>query len=193
MRIGSVLLAAGMSRRFGEANKLLADVRGCPMVGRVMGALLALGMERNAAVVSDAQVAQLARERGLEVIENKEPELGMARSIVLGVDAMREMDAVLLLNADQPRISATSLRRLVDAFECGGGKPTCLMDGTHFGNPAIFGKAYYDELLGLSGDRGAKSILKRHEPQLLKVPCAHEGELADADDPDALKAIAARM
>lgn len=193
MRIGIVLLAAGMSRRFGEANKLLADVRGCPMAGRVMDELLALGMERNTAVVSDARVAQLARERGLEVVENKQPELGMARSIVLGVDAMREMDAVLLLNADQPRISAASLRRLVDTFECGGGKPACLIDGTHFGNPAIFGRAYYKELLSLSGDRGAKGILKKHESMLLKVPCAHEGELADADDPDTLRAIAARM
>lgn len=189
MRIGTVLLAAGLSRRFGDANKLLADVCGRPMAACAMDVQRSFDAERHAVVASDGRVAELARQRGMEVVANDAPELGMAHSIVLGVNAMRDMDAVLLMAADQPKLTAASLQRLVSAFETEECPIACLMDGTHYGNPAIFSKEHFGELLALSGDRGAKVILRKHEELLRKVPCVHAGELADADDPAALESI----
>ena len=67
---------------------------------------------------------------------------------------------------------------------------TCVLISM-FSLPAIFSAAYYAELSALSGDRGAKGILRAHEDDLLVVSCLCPHELADADTPEALAEIAA--
>ncbi|MDO5377104.1 MAG: nucleotidyltransferase family protein [Clostridia bacterium] len=191
MRLAAVLLAAGKSRRFGKENKLLASVGGVPMAALAMERLAALGAEWTLAVVSCGEVAALARERGLSVVWNGQPERGMAGSIALGVRAAQKWgaDAVLLMAADQPKLSLASLRALLDGFARGGSRIACLADETHWGNPAVLAIAYAPELLALGGDRGAKAVLKRHEDELTRVPCAAARELDDADDPQTLAAL----
>ena len=188
MRIGAVVLAAGQSRRFGE-NKLLTDIGGRPMVGIALDLLHEVGGLDIAAVVSDPAVEAVVRARGVRVIANSQPEMGQAHSIALAAQAMRGMDALLLMAADQPRLSAQSVMRLVQAFCEGEHGMACLQDETHAGNPAIFAARYFDELAALSGDCGAKRVMKRHPQDVLFVPCASEGELADADTPQALAAL----
>jgi len=188
MKLGVVLLAAGRGLRFG-GNKLLCDVQGQPMVCRVMDALAALNAARFAAVVSCEEVAALAKARGFETIRNEAPERGQAGSVVLGAKAMADMDAVLFAVGDMPRLSGASLRLLVSRFESSGKGIACLADGTHRGNPAVFSRRYLPELLSLTGDRGAKGILRAHEDDLLVVPCLYEYELSDADTPQEMKKI----
>ena len=192
MNVGAVVLAAGLSTRFG-ANKLLADAGGRPLIGCALGSLCAAeGIARRAAVVSDARVAQVVREYGVQVIDNEEPERGQALSIVLAARAMRDMDALLLMAGDQPLLRTDTLTRLVRAFAQSGKGIACLQDGTHRGNPAIFSAAYYDRLCALTGDRGAGGLLRAHEADLTVVRCALADELADADTPQALAQIQKR-
>jgi len=191
MKLGVVLLAAGKSVRFG-GNKLLADFFGKPMVCRAMDAANALKAARIAAVVSCEEIAELARIRDFDVILNDAPELGQARSIVLGMQAMTDMDAVMFLAGDMPLLTGESLRLLVERFEASGRGIACLADQTHRGNPAVFASRYYSALLSLEGDRGAKGILRAHEDDLLVVPCFHENELFDADTPESLAEIRAQ-
>lgn len=188
MKLGIVLLAAGKSARFG-ANKLLADYMGAPMVCRAMDAAGELGADRAAVVTGSREIASLARARGFTVIDNHEPERGQAHSIHLGVSAMQDMDAVLLMVCDQPLLSAQSMERLIRSFACGEKGIACLRDGTHMGNPAVFGAAYFAQLLALAGDRGAKGVLRANEEDLLVVPAIGEDELSDADTPQALAAM----
>lgn len=184
-KLGVVLLAAGRSERFG-ANKLLADFDGVPMVCRALRVLREIGADQAVAVVSCAQVERLVREYGFTVVYNEAPQLGMARSICLGMAAMKEMDAVMLMVADQPLLTADSLRELVCAFEDSARAIACLCDETHSGNPAVFSRLYFDRLMRLEGDSGAKRILRENEDDLLVVRCLREGELADADTPQTL-------
>lgn len=187
-RLGVVLLAAGRSERFG-ANKLLADFRGKPMICRALEALSALTACRKCVVAGSERIAVLAQEYGFDVIYNHEPELGQSHSIRLGVGAMQDLDAVLLMAADQPSLTGQSLVRLSKAFCACEKGIACLCDETHMGNPAVFSKAYFPQLLRLEGDRGAKAILRSNPDALLIVSCVYRGELADADTPDALKEI----
>ncbi len=188
MKLGMVLLAAGRSARFGS-NKLLADFGGRPLVCRAMEAAAELDAAQRVAVVSCNEVAALAAKHGFDVIRNDAPELGQARSLVLGAQAMSDVDAVLFAVGDMPLLTGESLRLLVDRFEASGLGIACLSDETHRGNPAVFAKGYFPELLALSGDRGAKGILRAHEDDLLVVPCTGANELADADTHEALAAI----
>lgn len=188
MKLGVVLLAAGKSTRFG-ANKLLAGFCGRPMVCYSLEAAAALKPARTAVVTGCGEVARLAEGYGFEVIANNAPQLGQSHSICLGVRAMQDMDAVLLMVCDQPRLTGASLARLVERFACSGKSVACLRDGTHMGNPAVFARQCFDELLALQGDRGAKGVLRAHEDDLLVVDTVGLDELADADTPDVLAAL----
>jgi len=191
MKLGVVLLAAGRSERFGS-NKLLCDFCGRPLVCRALEAMKCVEAERFAVVVSSNEIADLARERGVEVICNDAPELGQARSVVLGASEMSDLDAVLFLAGDMPLLTGESLKLLVRRFEESGRGIACLADETHRGNPAVFSRTYFSDLLALSGDRGAKGILRTNQSDLLVVSCLHENELADADTPEALENIRIR-
>lgn len=188
MKLGVVLLAAGKSERFGT-NKLLAGFRGRPMVCCALEAAISLKAARTAVVSGCGEVSRLAEEPGCEVIVNDAPQLGQSHSIRLGVRAMQDMDAVLLMVCDQPSLTAASLERLVQRFACSEKSIACLRDGTHMGNPALFSRRYFGELLALQGDRGAKGVLRAHEGDLLVVDTVGPDELADADTPDMLAAL----
>lgn len=188
MRLGVVLLAAGMSSRFG-GNKLLARLGGRRVIDYAADAALSVDCQRRAAVVSSEDVAGALRRSGFDILYNREPGRGMASSIVIGVRAMEDMDAVLLLAADQPLLQGRTLARLVDAFIRSGKGIACLRDGTHWGNPAIFSRIYLNELAALAGDKGAKAVIRRHEDDLVIVDCTNADELADADTPELLRHI----
>lgn len=193
MRIGAVVLAAGLSTRFGK-NKLMVCIQNRPMVGCALDALEAVPEPCvRAAVVSDERVADYVRSRGIRVIVNDDPGRGQAHSVALAAEAMRDMDAVLLMAADQPLIRPESVMRLVREFEAGAKGIACLRDNTHMGNPAIFSSTYIRELMALEGDRGAGRLLRAHRNDLLVVPCTLDDELADADTPKALEQINRRL
>ncbi len=192
MKLGVVLLAAGRSARFG-GNKLLADFGGRPLICRTLEAAKAVCAQKICVVASDDDVAALACLHGYCVIRNDAPQLGQAHSIRLGISAVQDMDAALLLVCDQPGLMGGTLKRLMQEFAASEKGIACLRDETHMGNPAVFSKAYFPQLLALSGDRGAKGILRMHEDDLLVISCVHAEELADADTPEALENIRLRM
>ena len=188
MKLGVVLLAAGKSERFGS-NKLLADYHGKPLISRALEAASAVSAHKACVVTGSDEIAAFAQTYGFDVIRNPDAHLGQSHSIHLGIAAMRDMDAALLMVCDQPRLTAQSLVRLADAFRDSGKGIACLRDETHTGNPAVFSKAYFSQLLALEGDRGAKGILRANPNDLLEVCCAYENELADADTPQVLESI----
>ena len=94
---------------------------------------------------------------------------------------------LLLLASDMPRVSAATLRRLVDA--CAPDAPSAVRhpDG-HPGIPACFPRKWFAALQELGGDRGAGALLRAAEAlRVLDVPAA---ELADVDRPGDLAALA---
>lgn len=194
MRLGIVLLAAGRSLRFGQEDKLLADAGGQTVISRALGTLGALDADARAAVVFSETAAELADEAGFDVVHNDEPEAGLSRSIALGVLWARGKgcDAVLLAVADQPLLTVDSLAALLAAF-CRTGRVACLEDESHRGNPAVFPAACFDELLALRGDYGAKGVLRAHGDELTVVRCRFPGELADADEPQALALLRGQL
>lgn len=188
MRIGAVLLASGLSRRFG-GNKLMAELHGKPIAAYAMEAMLSGGFDEARVVTGHAEVAALAETYGIETIPNDLPELGQSRSIVLGTQALLGLDAICFVPGDQPGLRGQSLRRLTETVRQGRKGIVCLRDETHMGIPAAFCAKYYGELLQLRGDCGAKGILRAHEEDLLAVWCEGKGELADIDTREALAAI----
>lgn len=186
LKFGCLVMAAGNASRFG-ANKLGAAIEGKPLIRRTLETIPAQAFVEVCVVTQYDFVAELAEEFGFAVVRNERPEDGVSRTVRLGLAHLQETcDAVLFLVADQPFLrSETLLRLLAQGDETHIIVPVC---GTRRGNPCLFPRKYYPELLALEGDRGGRVVIRAHEDAVICVD-ADERELLDVDTPEILAAL----
>ncbi len=186
MNLSLVVLAAGASRRFGEANKLLQPLAGQPLLCHTLELTAALPVMQRVAVCS-AETAPLAEAAGFTVLLNPQPELGQSHSLRMGLAACRQSDGCLFLTGDQPFLSGDTLRRLITAWqEEPQGIWGCEFEG-RFSIPSIFPAAVYGELLAQDGDVGGREVMRAH-PELVRTVPAPPQEHFDIDTQADLRA-----
>jgi len=161
--IAAVVLAAGLSRRMGQA-KLLMPVGGRAIVRYVVESVLAGGVDL-VWVVTGPDVEPIAAAlSGLEVqiAVNPAPEEGQAGSLRAGIAALpAAVDAVLIALGDQPSLAPSIIPALLAARRT---TPKLIVapryrDGQ--GNPVLFKREIFPELLRLTGDQGARPIIQK--------------------------------
>jgi molybdenum cofactor cytidylyltransferase len=185
----AVVLAAGRSQRFGR-SKLLESVHGEPLVRRAAClareacgecSILVAGHERAAVTTAAGDLPQF-------LIVNDRYEEGIGGSIALAARAVwHTADALLLLFADQPLITAQHLRALI--AEWGGADDVIAataFSGT-MGPPVLFPRSALAALGELSGDQGAKSLLQSPRFDVRTVPL--EDAAIDIDTPADLEKL----
>ena len=183
MRAG-LLLAAGSSRRFGDADKLRAPLGGRPLVTHAAAALRAADLDILLAAVGNRAIASLLP--GFIAAEPDHAE-SQASSLRAGVLMARGAGATSLtiVLGDMPFVTAG----LIDAVTARAtpGDPAAATDGLRTLPPACFPAARFAELEALDGDRGAGALLAALPTGQL-VP-AEPWQLADIDTPDDLAAM----
>jgi len=161
--IAAVVLAAGLSRRMGQA-KLLMKVGGRAIIRYVVESVLAGGVDL-VWVVTGPDVEPIAAAlSGLEVqiVVNPAPEEGQAGSLRAGIAALpASVDAVLIALGDQPSLAPSIIPALLAARRT---SPKLIVapryrDGQ--GNPVLFKREIFPELLRLTGDQGARPIIQK--------------------------------
>ena len=196
-RIAVILEAAGNSTRFGS-NKLLHSMAdGRPMVESILEKVRGLDVFKKILVTQYDEVAALAPD--FDVVINDRPDLGISRSMQLGIKAAGDADAYMFCVCDQPWLSASTIRSLIDAYTCAF-RDACARaseDGNKKGtaaivslawrgelcNPKIFSSVYRDELMSLEGDAGGRRIISDHLNDLIPVEAGSENEVRDIDRP----------
>ena len=118
----------------------------------------------------------------LTVVVNPEPAEGISGSIRIGIRTLPDdTPAVLIAVADQPYLTSDALADLIRAFV--PGRIVVPRYGTQRGNPPIFDRRFFPELLALDGDRGGQRVLNAHPEAALEIDLA-AGMGADIDRPD---------
>ncbi|MEW6745239.1 MAG: nucleotidyltransferase family protein [Planctomycetota bacterium] len=185
-RVAAVVLAAGASRRLGRPKQLL------PWHGRSLLRHVAQEAASSQAascfVVLGCNHQELDVElKGLDVelVRNEGWREGMASSIRAGVEAACGLeprpDAVALIACDQPHVSHALIDSLIRRHEqTHASIVACEYAGT-VGVPALFARLHFEELLSLTGDRGAKGVIAAHLRTVARLPFP-EGRL-DIDIP----------
>lgn len=185
--IGAILLAAGESRRFGQGNKLLADLAGAPVVRRTAEAARAAGLPLLVVLGHDADAVRAALS-GIEAgfVEAPDWAEGMGRSLAAGAAAAPSAwTGALVMLGDMPLVPPASLRALADALT-GPEAVAAPVHGGRRGNPVALGRAWLDRLPALSGDRGARDLLAG--ATVAELPAGPE-VLLDCDTPEALEPV----
>lgn len=181
-----VLLAAGLSRRFGDVgSKLDQDFLGKPLGLHVAVALEDMPFKERVAIVDGCRIDY--GRYNFRVVHNPETAEGIASSVRMGVERAREMgaEAVMFALADMPRVTASHIHRMFDVAD----SPNCVVassDGKEPRPPAIFGCGQFDHLMTLRGDSGARELVAagRHV-------VASPAELIDVDTPEELEELRA--
>ncbi|KFL44739.1 MobA-related protein [Sphingobium sp. ba1] len=186
-RIAAVLLAAGMSSRFGEDDKLMADLRGKPVAAHTLETVASMAFAELVAVVRPIEVAPVLHRkldrRGYTIIVNDRPEDGISGSIVRAVQHLMPMNSVrgiLICLADMPDVPQSHYNRICLAAE-DIRSVVASTDGFSSSPPAFIGRKHFPELLRLRGDQGARALLSHG----LQIDTS-VGILHDIDTPEDL-------
>jgi molybdenum cofactor cytidylyltransferase len=180
--IAGILLAAGRSERYGK-QKLLEAWRGESLIRHPARALLESGLAPVLVVVpEDPRFAEALDGLELQLIENPQAQLGISHSIGLGVRLLPgSASAALIAVADQPLLSGELVSQLLAAFKPGsivapryGGEP---------GNPRVYDRRFFAELLELSGDVGGQVVCSRHPHAMIEIEM-EPGLGVDIDRPE---------
>ena len=145
--------------------------------------MLDAGLRPVVAVVSaDHRLVDALAGLPLTTVENSHPENGISRSIAIGLRALPETtNAALIGVGDQPYLTVEAIEELVHAFA--QGRIIVPRFGDHRGNPPVFDRRFFPELLALEGDRGGQAVISANPEAVVEVSLA-AGMGADVDRPD---------
>jgi molybdenum cofactor cytidylyltransferase len=196
--IAAVVLAAGMSSRMAPYNKLLvADRAGKPMIARVVDNVLSSQARPILVVLGhrSAEVRAALGGRPVSYVEATEYARGLSASLKAGIAAV-PADAVgaLVVLGDMPLVTGRVLDRLIDAFDADEGRT--IIVPTHqgrAGNPVLWGRSFFPEILALAGDVGARSLLSRYAEQVAEVAVDEDAVLRDFDTVESLGTLPQRL
>ena len=192
-KVAAVVLAAGRSTRMGGPNKMLAELGGKPLVRMV--AEQALASKASPVIVVTGHQAEDVEKAltGLNVTFVRNPDFasGLASSVKTGIAAVPAGAAgALVCLGDMPLIDAHLIDKLIGAFSPERGSlivvPTC--DGRR-GNPVLWSRRFFGELMGLSGDIGGRHLVDHHSEAVVEVPVEGNGAFLDIDTPQVLEVV----
>ena len=157
MKIAGVVLAAGLSTRFGGDKKLI-EFNGETLVARAVRTATEAGLSLVIAVILDAVLIDSLQKLGATVLLNRRKYEGLSSSIAVGVRAAKMLgsDGLVLMTCDQPALTVDHLHALVAEPH----EPTGSAYAGRVGVPAYFPKTSFDALLALKGDAGARELLR---------------------------------
>lgn len=186
MKIAALILAAGSSSRMGQPKQLL-DWHGQPLVRVAAQNALASQADAVYAVIGAAgeQVAAALAGLPVTIVKNQAYASGQASSLRVGIAALPgDVSAALVLLGDQPFVSPEIIDTLVAAWRETRSAIVAPSYNGQRGNPVLFSRAVFPELLGVQGDQGARAILQADPARIQLVAFADTRPLEDIDSPE---------
>lgn len=185
-KVEVIMLAAGASSRMGSVDKLLEQIDGETLLHR--SAKVALNTQADRVLVvlpPDHELRQVVLEGlAVDIVPSPDWKIGMSASILAGLSAVSDdCDAVIVALADMPEITPDHMNRLIAAFDPTENREICRAvsaDGTP-GHPVLFGRRFFETLATLTGDRGARDVLKEAPEFLVDVQTLGQGAVIDLD------------
>ena len=182
--IAGIILAGGESTRFGQPKQLL-DWRGEPFVRAVAKTALKAGLSP-VVVVTGANAEEITTavcDLPVAISHNQEWQSGQASSIKAGIASVRsQVGAALFLLADQPQITPPIIHALMDEHASTLSPIIAPLILDQRGNPVLFDRVTFRDLLKLEGDVGGRGIFSKHRVNYL--PWHDDALLLDVDTPE---------
>jgi molybdenum cofactor cytidylyltransferase len=188
--LAAVILAAGESRRMGEAKALL-PYQGLTFVEHLLAATRHphVGFTR---VVLGAHAEEIRGKLKVDpatLLVNPDWPKGQLSSLQAAIRSLPpQMTAGLILcPIDHPLVTPHLIAELISAFEASGRSIVLPTFNGRRGHPVIFRSTLYDELLTASPEVGARQIVWAHADDIKEVPTEEEGVILNLNDPETMR------
>ena len=169
--ISAILLAAGQSKRMNGENKLIKEIQGIPLIKLSVKNIVASSIGELIIVLGHQKeiIEKLIdKNEKIKFFFNKDFESGMASSIKTGLDNLSEKnEAFFICLGDMPMVSHDIYNQLIKSKD-----NKEIIVPTHKGqqgNPVLFNKSMKEKVIDISGDVGAKKILKLNKDKILNL------------------------
>jgi molybdenum cofactor cytidylyltransferase len=193
LNVAVVLLAAGLSSRMGERNKLLIELGGEPLVRRSARLYLAAGADVHVVLGHEAGAVRAAlADLPLAFVENPNFALGQPTSVRAGLDSVPEgYDALLVALADQAALTPADIADLLGAFAEGDRSRMLIpyFQGER-GNPVVFPPQIVAEIRASGHNVGCRRFIDANPQQTRRYEARTDHFTLDIDTPDDLQAFA---
>ena len=186
--VAAILMASGLSKRFGERNKLLIPFKGKALARYTLELVVKINFSAGIFFIcSSNDVALLAQDfEDVKVIRNSAPEKGRQESVRLGLKAV-DAAYYLFFSCDQPFLDAITVQRILDTRRQG-----CIVEPGYQGkpgNPCLFSAAFREELLSLKEGEAPRIIKARHPGSIINIEASSSLALEDIDDEETLERL----
>ena len=186
-KIAIIIMASGYSERFGS-NKLLESFPDKPLFTYTVDLVASCQAEMKIIATRYEPVIQYVKENvpSMSIVWNAHPERGISESIHLGIRYLKqqkdyeEYAGCCFMVCDQPLLQKESMQELFKSFYTNPKGIHMCVTKKREGNPVIFPKQLFDELMVLTGDKGGKQVARQH-PELVHKVYVSEKELSDMD------------
>ncbi|MDD4766337.1 MAG: nucleotidyltransferase family protein [Desulfotomaculaceae bacterium] len=183
--ISAIILAAGMSNRMGRPKQLL-KVGSSTLIQIITENVLLSNVDELLVVTGHQQkkVSAAIKDLPVRMVFNQRYKDGQGTSLALGVKSISESaTAFMVFMVDQPMISASLINMIIGEFQkrdCAALRP--VYNGLP-GHPVIFSSSLREELINLSGDEGARQVLKKLADRVEYIEATDEAVIFDIDTP----------
>lgn len=185
----AVVLAAGLSRRMGETDKLQLPVGGLPMYRHALALAASVG-DACLVVTNDPGLAAEGEGMGFRAVPSPCAAEGMGYSVAAGAAALdARADYALFLSADQPFLRPETVRALVRLAQNADCIAVPRVDGKPCA-PCVFPRRFFEELAALAGEIGGRAVWKRHADEVRFWDTPNQAEFADIDTPETYQRLA---
>lgn len=189
-----VILAGGSSSRLGRPKQLLR-LGDRPVLAHTLANALASSLDGVIVVLGHA--AETIRAQidfsPAHVVHNERYAEGQSTSLHMGVAALSpEAAAAIFILGDQPLIGPAVLDSLIAAYrETAAPVVQPSYDGQR-GNPVLIARALFPELLTITGDQGARNVIRAHAAEVHAIPIPGTTPTDDLDTEEDYQRLLAR-
>lgn len=185
-RVDAIVLAAGLSSRISK-NKLMLDLSGRTVLQRTLETILASNIAGTVVVLGNQKemLAETLAGYKVKTVYNPDYALGISSSIKQGITHLLsgypETEAAAVFLGDMPFIKVSTINQILAEYNSSKGLVVAPSCGERRGHPVLFDRVLFARLLKLTGDVGAKKILKEYSDACHVVEVDDPGIHTDLD------------
>ncbi len=162
-------MAAGESSRLNSPKQLL-NWQGDYLINHVIQVVSASNIDDITVILGSYidKIQPIINNPEINIIENPYWKSGLSSSIKSGIGSLaHDIEGAFIILLDQPFITSRLLNNMIELFHQSGAKIIAPRVGEQQGNPVLFRKDIFPELLKITGDKGAKEILRKYDMEWL--------------------------
>ena len=167
------------------SDKIRGVYKGKPLVHHALASLLRSHLVQDVVLVTKPGFSLPLPSGDISVVPNPDHDEGMGASLRVGVAAApAETDALVFMLGDMPEVTVELVTHVIETWlKTGKAIVVPTYQGRH-GHPVLVSANLRDMLLTVSGDVGARELIRDHVEQVEFVPTDHPGCVFDIDTPD---------